>query len=291
MANPATAADTLAEAPPPQKEYRIKPPGKFSLNLKELWEYRELFYFFTWRLVKVKYKQTLLGFTWAVLQPFMMMVVFTLVFGRGMGVEEKTGGVPYPIFAYSGLMIWHIFANGMNQASNSMIANAAIIRKIYFPRMVIPMSGVLSALFDFLMALLVYVGLLLYFQWPVDPLKLLMLPLAVLMAGVSTFGIGTLIAALNVKYRDFRHITPYMIRLLMFLTPVIYPVKILDTPWLETLLYINPMAGAVDLARNAIIDNPLPMTEFTISFVSMFVFVLLGIYVFRRTEHYFADLA
>ena len=152
-------------------EYVIKPQKGISLNLKEIWNYRELFYFFTWRDIKVKYKQTALGFLWAVLQPFLTMIIFTVFFGKMLKVPSD--GIPYPIFAYSGLIIWNVFASGLSNAGNSMVSNANIIKKIYFPRLIIPMSAILVALFDFLMAFVVYIGLMLYFDMPFHFVKLI----------------------------------------------------------------------------------------------------------------------
>ncbi|MEM6317874.1 MAG: ABC transporter permease, partial [Bacteroidota bacterium] len=230
-------------------EYTIEPPSKFSLNLQELWIYRELFYFFTWRDIKVKYKQTVLGFLWAVLQPFLMMMVFVVFFSKALNVP--TDNIPAPIFYYSGLLLWNIFSTGLAGAGNSMVTNANIIKKIYFPRLIIPMSSILVAFFDFLMALIVFGGILLFYEWTmptfyVNYLRLVLyLPLALIMTILGTFGIGSFLAALNVKYRDFRYVIPFMIQFLLFITPVIYPVSIFkDISWIKYVLAINPMTGA-----------------------------------------------
>lgn len=269
--------------------YEIKPVGKLTLGLKELWDFRELFYFFTWRDIKVKYKQTFLGVFWAILQPFLMMVVFSLFFGYALKVPSDN--IPYPIFAFSGLMLWNIFSSGLSGASQSMVSNAGIIKKIYFPRLIIPMSSILIALFDFIMAFIVYIGMLIYYQLGISPLIVLYLPISILISILATFGIGTFIAALNVKYRDFRYVIPFMIQFLFFLTPVIYPVSIIKYDWAQQLLALNPMVGAIGLLRSTIIGNEVNWQCVFISTASAVVMFLFGLFYFRKTEYYFADLA
>ncbi|MFH1004988.1 MAG: ABC transporter permease [Bacteroidota bacterium] len=269
-------------------QYEIKPVGKLTLGLKELWEFRELFYFFTWKDIKVKYKQTVLGVLWAILQPFIMMVVFSVFFGKVIGVPSDN--IPYPIFAFSGLILWNIFSSGVSNASQSMVANANIIKKIYFPRLIIPISAILVALFDFIMAFIVYILLLVYYQFSISPLILLYFPLSILITVIATFGIGTFIAALNVKYRDFRYVIPFLIQLLFFLTPIIYPISMVPQ-WTKPFLALNPMVGAIDLLRSTIINNELNWQYVTISISSSVILFLFGLYYFRKTEYYFADLA
>ena len=272
-----------------QVEYRIKPQKGISLNLSEIWQYRELFYFFTWRDIKVKYKQAILGSLWAILQPFLTMLIFTFL---GNMLNIPSDGIPYPIFAYSGLMLWTMFASSVSNAGNSMVSNANIIKKIYFPRLIIPMSAILVATFDFIMALIVYIGLLIYFKTDVSVIKMIMcLPASVLITIITSFGLGSFLAALNVKYRDFRYIIPFLVQSLMFLTPVIYPVSIIKYQWAKYLIALNPMSGAIDLARNAIINKPLNIELFLISVVSALVLFFIGLFYFRKTEAYFADIA
>ncbi len=270
-------------------QYEIKPPSHLSLGLKELWEFRELFYFFTWRDIKVKYKQTVLGFIWAILQPLMLMVVFSLFFGMALNVPSDN--IPYPIFVFSGLLLWNIFSAGLSNASSSMIANASIIKKIYFPRLIIPMSSILGALFDFLMALIVYIGLLIFYQHPVSWNIMIFLPASILVTVLSTFGLGTFVAALNVKYRDFRYIIPFAIQLLLFLTPIIYPVSIIPYEWAQYALSLNPMAGAIDLLRSSVTGSPVNWQLVSFSFLIALLLFTLGLLYFRKTEYYFADLA
>lgn len=270
-------------------EYEIKPNSKLFLGLKELIEFRELFYFFTWRDIKVKYKQTGLGILWAILQPFLLMVVFTLFFSKGLNIPSDN--IPYPVFVFSGLLLWNIFSSGLSNAANSMVANAGIIKKIYFPRLIIPMSAILVALFDFFMAFIVYAGILLYYGYLPDWRFFFFLPAALAVTVMATFGLGTFIAALNVKYRDFRYVIPFFIQLLLFLTPVIYPVSIINHPWARTLLALNPMSGAIDLLRNTITHADTDWSMIGISFTSALIFFITGLFYFRKTEYYFADLA
>lgn len=270
-------------------QYEIKPVGKLTIGLKELWDFRELFYFFTWRDIKVKYKQTVLGILWAILQPFLLMVVFSLFFGYALNVPSDN--IPYPIFAFSGLMLWTIFSSGLSNASQSMVANSGIIKKIYFPRLIIPMSAILVALFDFIMAFMVYTGLLVYYQFGINPLILLYLPLSILIIVLATFGIGTFIAALSVKYRDFRYVIPFLIQFLFFLTPVIYPVSIIKYEWAKQLLSLNPMVGAIDLVRSTIVGNELNWQYVITGIFVSFLLFFAGLFYFRKTEYYFADLA
>jgi lipopolysaccharide transport system permease protein len=272
-------------------EYEIKPVGKFSLNIREIWSYKELFYFFTWRDVKVKYKQTYLGFAWAVLQPTIMMFVFTFVFGKMIGQQTKSS-IPYPVFVYTGLMMWGIFSGGLMAAGNSMINNANIIKKIYFPRLIIPMSSILVAVFDFFMTLIPFIGLLIFYQTPVDLTRIFwVLPLSFIIILLTTFGIGTFLAALNVKYRDFRYVLPFLIQFLMFVTPVIYPIQIVTDERIKFLLKLNPIGNAINLFRSAFDGSQIDTTFVFLNFLIAIFLLLTGIFYFRKTEAYFADLA
>lgn len=271
-------------------EYEIKPKEKLNLGLEELWQYRELFYFFTWRDVKVKYKQTFLGFTWAILQPLLMMVIFSVFFGSALHVPSEN--LPYPVFVFSGLLLWNIFASGITAAGNSMVSNSNIIKKIYFPRLIIPISSVLVSLFDFLMASLIFVMMLLYYQVSIRFFHLLVfIPISILLTAIATFGTGTLLAALNIKYRDFRYIIPFLVQSLLFITPVIYPISMLEHEWLKHLVALNPMYAAVTLFRSGFIDVPMQISLLLISICSTLFFFIIGLYYFRKTEAYFADLA
>ncbi|MEP6597445.1 MAG: ABC transporter permease [Ginsengibacter sp.] len=273
-----------------QIEYEIKPQNKFSLGLKELWQYRELFYFFTWRDVKVKYKQAALGILWAILQPLIMMLMFTLIFSKALRVSSD--GIPYPVFAISGLLIWNIFSSGLVNSANSMIANANIIKKIYFPRLIIPMSAILTALVDFLFALIIYAVILIYYHQQVSILKLfLYLPLSILITVITTFGLGTFLAALNVKYRDFQYLLPFMIQFLLFANPVLYSAKAFTNPWINGFMKANPIASAIQLCRSIFTGAAVDWQGVGLGSVVAILFLLTGIYTFRKTETYFADLA
>lgn len=270
-------------------EYVIEPSGKSLFSWKELWRFRELFYFFTWRDIKIKYKQTVLGFLWAILQPLLMMTIFTFFFARSLKIPSQQ--IPYPVFVYSGLLVWNIFSSGLMNASNSMVSNAPIIKKIYFPRIVIPVSSVIGALFDFLMAFILFFILILFYGQPISWQALWCWPIAIMISFVATLGPGSLLAALNVKYRDFRYIVPFFIQALLFLTPIIYPVDMLSYPILQYLLALSPVYAAIELFRIPLTGVFPDITLFMISLGSGFLFLLAGLIYFRRTEDFFADLA
>jgi lipopolysaccharide transport system permease protein len=271
-------------------EYTIERQHKFSLGLKELIRYRELFYFFTWRDIKVKYKQAALGFLWAVLQPLLMMMIFTLIFSKGLKVSSE--GIPYPVFALSGLIIWNIFSNGLLNSANSMVVNSNIIKKIYFPRLIIPMSSILTALFDFCFALLIYIGVIIFYHHNTDWLRVLYcLPISILLTVITTFGLGTFLAALNVKYRDFQYVIPFMIQFLLFVNPVLYSSKIINNSWFLWVMKLNPLANAINLSRSAFTGNPIEWVNVGMGFAVALILFMIGIYTFRKTEAYFADLA
>jgi lipopolysaccharide transport system permease protein len=271
-------------------EYEIKPQSKFSLGLKELWQYRELFYFFTWRDVKVKYKQAALGILWAILQPLIMMLMFTLIFSKALHVSSD--GIPYPIFAISGLLIWNIFSNGLLNCANSMVTNANIIKKIYFPRLVIPMSAILTALVDFCFAIIIYAAILVYYHQGVSlPKLLLYLPLSILLTVITTFGLGTFLAAFNVKYRDFQYVLPFMIQFLLFANPVLYSAKAFTNPAINWIMKCNPIAAAIQLCRSIFTGTAVDWQAVGLGSAVAFFLLILGIFTFRKTEAYFADLA
>lgn len=271
-------------------EYIIQAQNKFSLGLKELWHYRELFYFFTWRDVKVKYKQAALGILWAILQPLVMMVMFTIIFSKALNVSSD--GIPYPVFAISGLLIWNIFSNGLLNSANSMVTNANIIKKIYFPRLIIPMSAILTALVDFFFALIIYVVVLIYYQQEISFLKLFIyLPLSILITIVTTFGLGTFLSALNVKFRDFQYLLPFMIQFLLFANPVLYSAKAFSNPWINAIMKANPIASAIQLCRSIFTGQVVDWSAVATGSVVAVLLLLAGVYTFRKTESYFADLA
>jgi len=270
-------------------EYRIEPSTRGLIDWRELWRYRELFYFFTWRDVKIKYKQTVLGFLWAILQPLIMMVIFTLFFGRALQIPSQN--LPYPVYVFSGLLIWNLFASGLNGASGSMVNNALIIKKIYFPRLIIPVSAILVALFDFLMAFGLFIGILLFYQQPVLWAAVILWPLAVLVGIVATLGLGSWLAALNVKYRDFRYVIPFLVQVLFFLTPVIYPISLLEYPALQYVMACSPMYAAIELFRFPITGIMPDLYFVAASLVSGMIVLIAGMIYFEKTESFFADFA
>ncbi|HNP99297.1 MAG TPA: ABC transporter permease, partial [Bacteroidia bacterium] len=258
-------------------EYEIKPAHRLSLDIKELWDFRELFFFFTWRDIKIKYKQTFLGALWAILQPLMMMLVFTFFFNHALNVPSEN--MPYPIFVFSGLMLWNVFSSGITNAGNSMVTNANIIKKIYFPRLIIPVSAILSSLVDYAMTFFILIGLLLYYRTHFHFSNLLIgLPISLIITLFTTFGLGSFLAALNVKYRDFRYVIPFFVQFLLFLTPVIYPVSILPAGWIrETLQLLNPLSGAIDTFRAAFSDNGIDFILAGKSFIVSLLLSALGV--------------
>ncbi len=275
-------------------EYEIKPFVESSVELKELWHFRELFYFFTWRDIKIKYKQTILGFLWAILQPLLFMVIFTLFLGRPFAIP--TNGIPYPVFVFTGFILWNIFSGGINNMGNSVVSNAHIIKKIYFPRLIIPISALLVNMFDFLMTLIIYTLLLWYYSAQglitINFINLLLfLPVSVILVSITTMGLGFLLSAMNVKYRDIRYIIPFMIQSLMFITPVIYPINMIKSELIRNVLALNPLYGAIELLRGGLTGQLPSLNLLAINFASATILLIIGFIYFRRTESYFADIA
>lgn len=270
--------------------YEIRPQGSFSFGFRELWQYRELFYFFTWRDVKVKYKHASLGIAWAIIQPFLLMVIFTLVFNKGLKIES--GELPYPVFAYSGLLLWQVFSGGLNNAANSILSNSRIIQKIYFPRLIIPLSAILTAVVDFCFALLVFVGLMLYYGVQVQPLLWFgFLVLSLILTIFSTTGLSLFLAAWNVKYRDFQYVIPFLVQVLFFLSPVLYKPGHFNNSLFSKVLEFNPMSGAIHLARTAFSSQPVDWGLVGQSTAVATFLLIAGLFTFRKMEGYFADLA
>ncbi|MDX1993562.1 MAG: ABC transporter permease [bacterium] len=288
--HPLIAVDIPDDLP----ETVIRPSkGWAGLNFRELWQYRELLYFLAWRDIKVKYKQAALGAAWALIQPFMTMVAFSFFFGNLAGVESD--GLPYPIFAYAALIPWTFFASGLTQAANSLVADANLLRKIYFPRLISPLAAVVAVLPDFFLAFLILIGMMvIYGIFPSAVAVLLLIPLT-LLAFITAFGVGLWLAALNVEYRDVRYTLGFLVQFWLFITPIAYPSSLLSEPW-RTLYGLNPMAGVVEgfrwvllgSGRAADVAPPGPMI-----FVSALVAVLVligGLFYFRRMERRFGDV-
>ena len=261
--------------------------GWISLNLRDLWEYRELLYFLTWRDIKVRYKQTVLGAAWAIIQPFFTMVVFSLFFGKLAKVPSDD--IPYPIFSYAALVPWTFFANGLSQSSTSLVASANLIQKVYFPRLVVPISAVISGGVDFVLAFVVLVGMMLFYGI-VPKAAVVWLPLLLLLALVTSLGVGLWLTAMNVQFRDVRYAVPFLVQAWMFATPIAYPSSLLDEPW-RTVYGINPMAGVVEGFRWALLGTETaPGPIVLVSALVAVVILISGAYYFRRMEKTFADV-
>lgn len=266
----------------------IKPKKTFSWNdMRELWQYRELLYFFTWRDLKVRYKQTLIGAAWAILQPFITMVVFTVFFGNLAQIPSD--GVPYPIFVYVGLLFWQFFSGALSDTSSVLIGNQSIITKVYFPRLILPISGVITKFVDFLIASLILVGLMIYYGFLPHIQGILLIPILLIITFMASVGGGLFLAAINVKYRDVRYALPFFIQILLFITPVIYPASIAGKySWL---LALNPMTGVIQSARAALLGTtPINWLLLGISFVACLIVLIIGTIYFKKVERYFADI-
>jgi lipopolysaccharide transport system permease protein len=265
----------------------ISPPKKWiPVNLRELWNYRELLYSFTWRDVKIRYKQTALGFLWAIIQPLFMMLIFTVFFGRLAKIPSD--GIPYPLFVLAALLPWTLFAEGITRSTNSMISNANIMTKVYFPRLIMPFSGVLSPLVDFIFAFSILIVMMAWYGF-LPTLNIIFLPLFILLALATSLGIGLWLSALNVKYRDFQYTIPFMIQLGLFASPVVYPASLV--PESVRFLYgLNPMAGVIEGFRWALLGTEMPGAMILVSVGVVVVLLVSGAFYFRKMEQYYADV-
>ena len=266
----------------------IKPSrGWVPLRLRDLWEYRELLYFLTWRDIKVRYKQTVLGATWAIIQPVFTMVVFSLFFGRLAKIPSD--GIPYPIFAYAALVPWTFFANGLSQSSNSLVGSAELITKVYFPRLIIPVSSILSGLIDFAIAFAVFILMALYYGiYPTT--SILLLPFFLLLGLSTALGLGLWLSALNVRFRDVRYIIPFLTQFWLFATPIAYPSSLLSEPW-KTIYGVNPMVGVVEGFRWALLGTETaPGAMIFVSSLVALCLLVSGVFYFKRVEKYFTDV-
>ena len=256
-------------------------------DLRELWLNKELLFFFTWRDLKIRYKQTSIGILWALFQPFITMVIFSIFFG--MFGKIPSDNIPYPVFVFSGLLLWQLFSASLSQASNSLVGNQSLLTKVYFPRLILPISSIFSNLVDFFIASLILVGLMIYYGFLPQLGGLLILPLLVLITCIFAVGLGLFLASLNVKYRDIKYVLPFFIQLLMFVTPVIYSPSILGNySWV---MAVNPMTGVIKAARSALfgLQSINWFLLFLSALVSLIIFIF-GIIYFKKTEKYFADL-
>lgn len=266
----------------------IKPSrGGGSIDLKALWEYRELLYFLTWRDVKIRYKQTLLGASWAVLQPLFGMIIFTVFFGRLARVPSE--GVPHPIFYYSGLLLWTYFASAVSLSSNSLVGKASLVTKVYFPRLLMPVASTLAGVLDYVIAATILVVLMLFYR--ISPgASMFLLPFLMLCAWLCATGVGLWLSALNVKYRDVRYLVPFLTQLWLFATPVIYPTSMLPQRY-QWILSINPMAGVIEAHRACILGHhPIDWGALLVSLGVMIIVFCTGAVYFARMERTFADI-
>jgi len=275
-------------APLPEEPLVVIEPSRFwvALDLRGLWSYRELLYFLTWRDVKVRYKQTMLGVAWAIIQPLLTMLIFTLFFGQLAGVPSD--GIPYPIFAYAGLLPWTFFSNSVTNSGNSLVANSNLITKVFFPRMIIPSAAVAAGLVDFAIAFLLLIGLMIYYSVTVTWAVLMLAPLTVLTT-LLALGLGMWLSALNVKYRDIRHALPFLMQLWMFVSPIIYPVSMLPAKW-RWVLALNPLTGSIAGFRSALFNRAFDWTAIGISIGITLALLVYSAFSFRRMERSFADI-
>ena len=261
--------------------------GRAGLDLKTLWSYRELIYFFVWRDIKVRYRQTVLGGLWAILQPFVTMVIFSVVFGRLAGISSD--GLPYPIFAFTALLPWTLFATGVSQAANSLVGHQNLLKKVYFPRLALPVGAVVIGLVDLAFASLVLGGMMVFYDVQLSLTALLVVPL-ILLDLVTALGVGLWFAALNVRYRDIRYVVPFVLQAWLFLTPVAYPSSLIDQPW-RTLYAINPTVGVVEGVRWAVLGaDTAPGPLVAVSTAAALLILAGGLYYFRQVEGTFADV-
>lgn len=261
--------------------------GWISIDFAELARYRELLYFLVWRDLKVRYKQTVLGVAWAVLQPLLNMLVFTVIFGRLARLPSDE--FPYPVFVYTALMPWTFFANGVTHAGQSLVNQQHLMTKVYFPRLFVPTAGVGAGLVDLAISFGLYAIILLVYKVPLSA-GAVFLPLLVLLTLLATLGLGYIFAALTVAYRDFRYVVPFMVQIMMYVSPVVYPVSIVPDRF-HWVLALNPMAGIIDAYRSAILGKPWNLSMLTISVLVTLALLVFGLFYFRRTERRFADIA
>ncbi len=278
--HPATASDIPTIVIRPTR-------GWAALRLRDVWEYRELLYFLVWRDLKARYKQTLLGVGWVILQPLLATVIFSLVFG--LLVQVPTQGVPYPLFAYAALLPWNYFAEALRRSSTSVVNNAHLITKVYFPRLLLPLSGALSSLVDLGLAFVVLIGMMVYYQVALTP-ALLLLPALILLAMATALGVSLWLAALNVQYRDVNYIIPFLTQVWMYATPVVYSATIVPERW-RVLYGLNPMVGVVEGFRWVLLGQGRPPEPLLwVSLGVVLVLLLGGLFFFRHMERSFADV-
>ncbi|OGW33220.1 MAG: phosphate ABC transporter permease [Nitrospirae bacterium GWC2_42_7] len=272
-----------------ETEIVIKPQkGWIPVNFRELWAYRELLFFLSWRDIKVKYKQTTLGVAWAILQPFLTMIVFSVLFGTF--AKMPSDGIPYPIFVYAGLLPWNYFSSSLSSSGNSLVASSNLITKVYFPRLIIPASAALSSLLDFLIASVILIGMMFFYNYSPNLSGIFLIPSLVLLTFMIAVGCGLWLSALNVEYRDFQYVIPFLVQIWMFVTPVIYPVTLVPQKY-QWLLALNPMGGIIEAFRSATLGHQ-PVNWYLLGIsagVAITIFAS-GLLYFRKVERSFADV-
>lgn len=270
-------------------ELIIRPKNKWwQIDWKEIWLFRDLFYFLTWRDIKVKYKQTMVGVAWALFQPLVTMVIFTIFFGTFANMPSD--GVPYPIFVYTGLLFWLLFSSSLSHISNIFVENERIVTKVYFPRIILPFSSVLTNVVDFSISSVIFIGMMIYYGYTPSVEGIFLFPLLLLITIFCSVGIGLFLSSLNVKFRDVRFILPFFIQLLLFLTPVIYPVSIVSEKF-RWILGLNPMSGVIDTARVSMLGTgTIDWGLLGVSVCMTVFYCVVGYFYFKKVERYFADV-
>ncbi len=271
-------------------EIEIKPAKLFFYDFKELYEFRDTLFFLTWKDIKIKYKQALLGFLWAFLQPALMMGVF-IILKMATNISTGNNTIPYPLFVLSGILFWNLFAASVTQSSNSIVSNANMIKKIYFPRIFFPVSAILVSLFDFLMGLIVFIPVMIYYDYLPTIHLIWTFPVSIILTVLIALGIGSFFSALNVKYRDVKYVIPFLVQLLFFISPVFYSPSFITDNLLQTLYYINPMTGILELIRYGFFGTPVNNIGLLISVICAVICFSAGMFYFRRFETTFADVA
>lgn len=284
---PLAVAETRSDAAPLDVSVILPRQGWQPVDYRELWRYRELLYFLVWRDIKVRYKQTVLGAAWAILQPVLSMIIFSIVFGRFAGIPSD--GVPYPIFVFAALLPWTFFQNAVSISGTSLVLQANLLTKIYFPRVFVPVSGILASLVDLALGFCVYLAIMLwYMQFP--GFSVMLLPALLLLTVMTATGAGCLLSALTVSYHDFRYVVPFMLQAWMYASPVVYPVTMFPEKY-HWILAINPMAGIIGAFRSTLLNQPIDWLSLGVSTFTAFALFVFGLLYFRRTERRFADIA
>lgn len=265
----------------------LKPSDRFTLDLHSLWQYRDLFLLLSWRNVSVLYRQTLLGVLWAILQPVMTMIVFSVIFGQLADIPSD--GIPYPIFSFAALLPWQLFATGLSRTSLSLVGNTNLISKVYFPRSIIPLAAIVPSIVDFLLAFIVLLGMMVFFQISVTS-RILIVPIFIFLTIAASLSIGLSFSALNVQYRDIRYVLPFLSQFLMYLSPVVYPTSLVPGNW-KLFYALNPMVGMIEGFRWALLGTEVDILPLVfVSSVVTFILLIIGLYYFQHVEKNFADI-